>query len=279
MQVIQSVNSLKETITSLKAENKSIGFVPTMGALHLGHTSLIEKAKKECDIVISSIFVNPTQFNNPDDLAKYPRTLESDLSELEKVGCDIVFTPTKEEIYPSDFIEIHLDLGTLKGVMEDALRPGHFHGVVNVVKRLFELTQPKKAYFGLKDFQQVAVIKFMVKEMNLPVEIISCPTVREKSGLAMSSRNMRLNEQEKKDALIIYNTLMQAVENAKIHTPKEVKKLAIENFNQGNLKIEYIELVHPLTLETLENKWVEDATMCIAAFCGEVRLIDNMQIF
>ncbi len=260
-------------------EGKSIGFVPSMGALHPGHISLVHKAKKVCDIVLVSIYVNPTQFNNPDDLLKYPRTLESDLELLSKSECDIVFAPSNDEIYPADLTKITLDLGTLNGVMEDALRPGHFNGVVNVVYRLFDIVKPSKAFFGLKDFQQVAVIKYMTNHFNLPIEIIPCPTIRESSGLAMSSRNLRLDNHQKEAALIIFKTLNLAKELAQNLTPNEVKAKTIEFFKSGELLIEYIEIVHPLTLVSLTDKWIEGATMCIAAFCGEVRLIDNKQIF
>ncbi len=250
-----------------------------MGALHLGHISLVQQAKKVCNVVVVSIYVNPTQFNNPDDLLKYPRTLESDLELLTKSECDIVFAPTNEEIYPANLPKISLDLGTLKGVMEDALRPGHFNGVVNVVYRLFDIVKPSKAFFGLKDFQQVAVIKFMTNHFNLPTEIIPCPTIREPSGLAMSSRNLRLNDHQKETALIIFKTLNLAKELAQKLTPNEVKIKTIEFFQTGELTIEYIEIVHPLTLVSLTDKWIEGATMCIAAFCEEIRLIDNQQIY
>ena len=279
MEVYNTIETLQNHISNAKMEGKSIGFVPSMGALHLGHISLVHKAKKVCDIVLVSIYVNPTQFNNPDDLLKYPRTLESDLELLSKSECDIVFAPSNDEIYPADLTKITLDLGTLNGVMEDALRPGHFNGVVNVVYRLFDIVKPSKAFFGLKDFQQVAVIKYMTNHFNLPIEIIPCPTIRESSGLAMSSRNLRLDNHQKEAALIIFKTLNLAKELAQNLTPNEVKAKTIEFFKSGELLIEYIEIVHPLTLVSLTDKWIEGATMCIAAFCGEVRLIDNKQIF
>jgi len=279
VEVYNTIETLQNHISNAKMEGKSIGFVPSMGALHPGHISLVHKAKKVCDIVLVSIYVNPTQFNNPDDLLKYPRTLESDLELLSKSECDIVFAPSNDEIYPADLTKITLDLGTLNGVMEDALRPGHFNGVVNVVYRLFDIVKPSKAFFGLKDFQQVAVIKYMTNHFNLPIEIIPCPTIRESSGLAMSSRNLRLDNHQKEAALIIFKTLNLAKELAQNLTPNEVKAKTIEFFQTGELSIEYIEIVHPLTLVSLTDKWIEGATMCIAAFCGEVRLIDNKQIF
>jgi len=279
VEVYNTIETLQNHISNAKLDGKTIGFVPSMGALHPGHISLVQQAKKVCDVVVVSIYVNPTQFNNPDDLLKYPRTLESDLELLTKSECDIVFAPTNEEIYPANLPKISLDLGTLKGVMEDALRPGHFNGVVNVVYRLFDIVKPSKAFFGLKDFQQVAVIKFMTNHFNLPTEIIPCPTIREPSGLAMSSRNLRLNDHQKETALIIFKTLNLAKELAQKLTPNEVKIKTIEFFQTGELTIEYIEIVHPLTLVSLTDKWIEGATMCIAAFCEEIRLIDNQQIY
>jgi pantoate--beta-alanine ligase len=279
VEVYNTIETLQNHISNAKLEGKTIGFVPSMGALHPGHISLVQQAKKVCDIVVVSIYVNPTQFNNPEDLLKYPRTLESDLELLAKSECDIVFAPSNEEIYPLDLPKISLDLGTLNGVMEDALRPGHFNGVVNVVYRLFDIVKPSKAFFGLKDFQQVAVIKYMTNHFKLPIEIIPCPTIRESSGLAMSSRNLRLNDHQKETALIIFKTLNLAKELAQNLTPNEVKAKTIEFFQTGELSIEYIEIVHPLTLVSLTDKWIEGATMCIAAFCGEVRLIDNQQIY
>lgn len=278
MIVYKTIEALQERISKEKLANKTIGFVPSMGALHFGHISLIANAKKECDISVASIFVNPTQFNNPDDLSKYPRTLEADLKMLETVNCDIVFAPSVDEMYPESLETIELDLGTLKGVMEDALRPGHFKGVVNVVYRLFDIVKPTKAFFGLKDFQQVAVIKYMTNHFNLPVKIVPCQTIREEKGLAMSSRNMRLSEEEKEKALIIHQTLLFAKDLAEINIPKTVKELALEFFKKGDLILEYIEIVHPETLVSLDDKWEKGATMCIAAFCGDVRLIDNMEI-
>lgn len=279
MIVYNTIEALQKHIIKEKSLDKSIGFVPSMGALHSGHISLINRSKQDCDITIASIFVNPTQFNNPDDLLKYPRTLEADLKLLSEAHCDIVFAPSVDEMYPKNLETIELDLDTLKNVMEDALRPGHFNGVVNVVHRLFDIVKPTKAFFGLKDFQQVAVIKYMTKQFDLPIEIIPCTTIRETSGLAMSSRNLRLSEKEKEDALIIFKTLNFAKELAKVENPKKVKEQALAFFNQGKLKNEYIEIVHPDSLISLDETWVKGATVCIAAFCGDVRLIDNMEIY
>ena len=259
----------------------TVGFVPTMGALHEGHLSLIETAKKKCDLVVCSIFVNPTQFTNTSDLSNYPRTPESDLRLLESAGCHAVYLPETKDIYP-DFPNqtsfIHVDLSPLDEVMEGAFRPGHFDGVVNVVWRLFDLVKPDNAYFGLKDFQQVAIINHMVAALNLPVKIVACPTSREPDGLAKSSRNMRLSESEKKDALILFDTLQKGKEYAKSFTPRQTIRLMSEDFKKGKLTLEYIAVVDPKTLQPLKVDWVPGAIACIAAFCGEVRLIDNLQL-
>lgn len=278
MKVYNKISELQEHISKLKSEGKTVGFIPTMGALHYGHISLVSLGMRQCDVTVVSIFVNPTQFNSPDDLLKYPRTLESDVALLSSINCDIVFAPTVEEMYPKNRKAIQLDLGNLANLMEGKFRPGHFDGVVDVVSRLFEIVNPTKAFFGLKDFQQVSVIRFMTSKLNFPVEIIACPTLRETSGLAMSSRNMRLSETEKEDALHIYKSLLLAKELSASNSPLEVKEKAIEFFETGKLKLEYLEIVDPITLESLTSEWVAGATACIVAYCGEVRLIDNLQL-
>ena len=240
--------------------------------------ALIERAKQQTDIVVASVFVNPTQFNNPKDLELYPRTPEKDAALLEAHGCDIAFFPSVAEMYPEGSKNPTVSLGSLATVMEGQFRPGHFDGVVQIVSRFFEIVQPDKAFFGLKDFQQVAVIKEMVRQLGFGVEIVPCPTLREPSGLAMSSRNMRLSDEQKQEALHIYRTLSRASEEAKSHSPAEVKASAIAYFNQSDMKLEYFSIVDPTTLQDLNGTWVEGATACIAAFCGEVRLIDNMQL-
>ena len=278
MKVYNKISELQEHISKLKSEGKTVGFIPTMGALHYGHISLVSLGMRQCDVTVVSVFVNPTQFNNPDDLLKYPRTLESDVALLSSINCGIVFAPTVEEMYPKNRKAIQLDLGNLANLMEGKFRPGHFDGVVDVVSRLFEIVNPTKAFFGLKDFQQVSVIRFMTSKLNFPVEIIACPTLRETSGLAMSSRNMRLSETEKEDALHIYKSLLLAKELSASNSPLEVKEKAIEFFETGKLKLEYLEIVDPITLESLTSEWVAGATACIVAYCGEVRLIDNLQL-
>ena len=249
-----------------------------MGALHQGHISLIKSSLNSCDITIASIFVNPTQFNNADDLSKYPRTLTEDLALLSTFNCDIVFTPSEIEMYPENYEATRIDLGNLANLMEGKYRPGHFDGVVDVVSRLFNIIKPTKAFFGLKDFQQVAVIKFMTNKLNLPVEIIACPTLRETSGLAMSSRNLRLSEPDKIDALLIFKSLNLAKRLAADFSPLYVKEHVISYFKKGNLDLEYFEIVNPLSLESLDEEWVKGATACIVAYCGNVRLIDNLQL-
>lgn len=279
--IVIIARSLAEFETALKNNTTSetvIGFVPTMGALHEGHASLVRNAKKSSDLVVVSVFINPTQFNNPEDLNNYPKTEEQDICLLQTLGCDIVFFPSFEDIYPSDYQFPGINLGFLDQTMEGALRPGHFQGVCQVVYRLFQITRPTKAFFGLKDFQQVSVIRFLVKYFNLPIEIIPCETSRNEEGLALSSRNLRLSDKQKKEALILYNTLIQAKQNASTFTPSEVKKNAEKALSESNLQLEYVEVVNPITLENLTTSWCPHARMCIVAYAGEVRLIDNMEI-
>lgn len=271
--VFKTVASLREKLDSVN-KNTPVAFVPTMGALHHGHLQLVKKAFEFSPCVVVSIFVNPTQFNNADDLANYPRTLETDLSLLQTVGEVLVFAPTVAEVYPPGFQNITLHLGALAEVMEGHFRPGHFDGVVNVVYRLFDIVRPDFALFGLKDFQQLAVIRFMVKEMHLPITVVPCETVREESGLASSSRNMRLSEKEREEATVISQTIRKSREWAKEMNPAETRAAAASYFAQSDLRLEYLEIVDPLTLQTLEN-WVDGSRMCIAAWCGDVRLIDN----
>lgn len=276
MEKFNTIEEIQDKIKTLKSIGKSIGFVPTMGALHEGHISLVEQAKSRCDIVVVSIFVNPTQFNNASDLAKYPRTIDSDVALLSNHQVDFVFSPSAEEIYPKNYSSPSIDLGILDKVMEGEFRPGHFQGVVEVVKRLFEIVQPDEAFFGQKDFQQVAVIRYMTNYFHLPVRIIECPIIRSQKGLALSSRNMRLSDEEKEDALVIYNTLEFAKNNVQQYTPIEMMVLCTEKINAAGLKTEYVEIVHPTTLETLTDTWVAGAVCCVVAYCGDVRLIDNM---
>lgn len=280
MVVFEKASDLNQFLLSGRVKGKSLGFVPTMGALHNGHISLISKAKNENDTVVASIFVNPTQFNNPDDLKKYPRTIEADKELLQKNGCDVLFFPSVEEIYPEKDNTV-FDLGGLDTLMEGKFRPGHFNGVAMVVKRLFEIVQPNNAYFGEKDFQQLAIIRYMVKSENLKVKITGCPTLREKSGLAMSSRNMRLSEEEKVQAAAIYRALTQARENSNKHLPSKVKQIFENTISQNPVfKFEYFEIVDSETLLPAE-EWnpKRKAVGCVAIWIRDVRLIDNMVLF
>lgn len=275
--VFTTVKSLQKRLHKQR-EKSSIGFFPTMGALHHGHITLVKQALEENDVVVVSIFVNPTQFNNPDDLKKYPRTLERDLELLSEAGEVIVFAPDVDTVYPKNYENIDVKLGKMGETMEGEFRPGHFDGVMNVVKRFFDILKPDRAYFGMKDFQQVAVIKHMVKATNDPVEIVVCDIVREESGLASSSRNMRLTDQQKEEALIIIQTLRHLKSIVTKYPPQKAWKKAKQFFRDGNLKLEYLEIIHPLTLERLKNKWVPGTHACIVAYAGEVRLLDNIQL-
>lgn len=278
MNVFTTRKSLNGALASLKEAKKSVGFVPTMGALHEGHLALVKRALSESDTVVVSIFVNPTQFNNMQDLDKYPRMLQADVDLLNSIGEVIVFAPTVEEVYPENDTYTPLDLEGIDNVMEGEFRPGHFQGVVHVVRNLFQIVQPNQAYFGLKDFQQVAVIRLLTKKYNFPIQIIACPTLRETNGLAMSSRNLRLTEKEREDALIIIQTLKYIQSLKATKTPKEAKELALEYFSNGKLRLEYLEIVNGANLKSLDNEWDEYTVVCLAAFCGAVRLIDNLEL-
>jgi pantoate--beta-alanine ligase len=274
--VFSTVESLQNRLKNAGKSNR-IAFVPTMGALHQGHIELVKQALDLSETVIVSIFVNPTQFNSKEDLQNYPRTLENDLKLLEMAGDVIVFAPTVEEMYPSTFKTIDVELGELANVMEGKFRPGHFSGVMNVVHRFFEIVQPTFALFGEKDFQQLAVIRRMVEQLKLDVQIVPCETIRETSGLARSSRNQRLNSEELEDALIIIQSMRFAQSIVEQYSPQEVAEKTIDYFNKGKLRLEYLEIVNPVSLQSI-NEWTLGARICIAAYCGEVRLIDNMEL-
>lgn len=276
---LRTTEEVDAKLLPLKDNQKTIGFVPTMGALHEGHLTLLRQAKQECDIVIVSIFINPTQFNDVNDLNAYPRQEEKDLELLESNQCDFVFLPTVDVVYPKDYVAKKIDLGFIGETMEGAHRPGHFDGVVNVVSRLFDIIQPDYAYFGNKDFQQVAVVKKMQEQYNKDVKIRTVNTKRESSGLAMSSRNMRLSPIERKKAQMIYKTLNKGKEWAEQYAPYIVLQKMIDYFSESELELEYLSIVHPDTLKPLNQYWVPNATACIAAYCNNVRLIDNMVLF
>ncbi|MDR2844330.1 MAG: pantoate--beta-alanine ligase [Candidatus Symbiothrix sp.] len=277
MKIIQTIVELQTVLTSKKNAGKSIGFVPTMGALHQGHISLVKKMIAENDVSVVSIFVNPTQFNDPNDLLQYPRTLEADCALLQQAGNPIVFAPSVEEIYPEPDTR-QFGFGRLETVMEGQFRPGHFNGVAQVVSRLFDIVQPDRAYFGEKDFQQVAIIRALVKQLHLPVTIIACPIVREADGLALSSRNARLTAGQRKSAVAISRTLFESREKKARLPVAALKQEVIEQINAvPELHVEYFDLVDRETLQSV-NHWSDAAQVvgCIAVYDGEVRLIDNL---
>ncbi|MDR0431076.1 MAG: pantoate--beta-alanine ligase [Tannerellaceae bacterium] len=277
MRVINSVKELKRHLSEERKKDKSIGLVPTMGALHEGHISLVEQCIADNEICVVSIFVNPTQFNDKNDFASYPRTPEKDYAMLEEAGCDYIFAPSEEEMYPEPDMRV-FDFGSITDVMEGAYRPGHFNGVAQVVSKLFYAVEPCKAYFGEKDFQQIAVIRVMVKQLDIPVEIIACPILRESTGLAMSSRNTRLTPEQHQKASLIAHTLKESatfVPGKKVH---EVIDYVINALNNEPVfRVEYFDIVNRDTLQSIHN-WTEttDPIGCIAVYCGEVRLIDNI---
>ncbi|MEA2106731.1 MAG: pantoate--beta-alanine ligase [Bacteroidota bacterium] len=280
MKILKKKTEVIAELSLLKQQGKSIGFVPTMGALHQGHLSLIECSNKKDDITVVSIFVNPTQFNNPKDFEKYPRILEDDLEQLKKIKCDLLFVPSNEEIYPEED-KREFDFGQLDKVMEGAHRPGHFKGVGLVVSKLFEIINPDRAYFGEKDFQQIAIVKQLTKNLNFPIEIVSCPIIREKDGLAMSSRNMRLTNEQRKNVPLIAKTLFEAREKAKSLSVKETQEWVINTINNNPyLDVEYFEIVDENTLRSVEN-WnqSENKRGCIAVNVGDIRLIDNIGFY
>ena len=285
MQIITTKSALQEAVKACKAAGKTIGLVPTMGALHEGHASLVKRAVKENDVCVVSVFVNPTQFNNKEDLAKYPRNIERDAELLSSIGAHYVFAPTPEEMYSTEEMNsmFEFDFAGLDKVMEGKMRPGHFNGVVQVVSRLFYLVQPDKGYFGEKDFQQLAIIHHMVERSSMAgtfgnLKIIDCPIVREESGLAMSSRNERLSAEEKQTALAISKTLFDSLKWAKEEgaTVADVQQRVIDAINAvEGLEVEYYEIVDQTTL--LPTDTFNHAIGCVTVYCGPVRLIDNIK--
>lgn len=285
MQIITTKKELQEAVRSCKMIGKTIGLVPTMGALHEGHASLVRRCVSENNVCVVSVFVNPTQFNNKEDLAKYPRNIQRDAELLERLGVSFVFAPTPEEMYSEEELNstFSFDFNGLDQVMEGKMRPGHFNGVVQVVSRLFYLVQPDRAYFGEKDFQQLAIIHYMAERSELAgtfgnLKIIGCPIVREASGLALSSRNERLSEEEKQTALAISRTLFASVEWAKEAgaTVAGVQQRVIDTINAvPDLEVEYYEIVDQSTL--LPTDRFEHAIGCVTVYCGPVRLIDNIK--
>jgi pantoate--beta-alanine ligase len=279
MKIIKTTKELQTEIELIKKAGKTIGFVPTMGALHDGHKALVVRSIEENDFSVVSIFVNPTQFNNASDLEKYPRNLDSDAQMLDSVGCNLIFTPTTDEVYDVDDIRnrFDFDFGGLDTVMEGKFRPGHFNGVVQIVSKLFQLVQPNKAYFGEKDFQQLAIIHRMVEVLGFDVEIIDCPIVRQIDGLALSSRNERLTSEQRKNAAEISKVLFKSRNFVAQLSVQELTNWVINQINTvAGLEVEYFEIVDVVTLQTA-NSWDKPNVGCIAVFCGEVRLIDNIR--
>lgn len=276
MKVFESVKELRAELD--KAEQSEIGFVPTMGALHAGHRSLVERARRENGTVVVSVFVNPTQFNDKNDLKHYPRTPEADARLLEEAGADFVLMPSVEEIYPQPDSR-QFDFGLIDKVMEGATRPGHFNGVAQVVSRLFDIVRPARAYFGEKDFQQIAVIRAMVKQLNIPVTINACPIVREGDGLALSSRNTRLTPEQRQKAPLIARTLKESTTFVPGKSVQEVIDYVVNTINSDPvMEVEYYEIVDGNTLESIKNWSDTDYPVgCITVYCGEVRLIDNIK--
>lgn len=283
MYIVETQQELRSKINEYKQQQLTIGLVPTMGALHEGHLTLIKKCLSENDITVVSIFVNPTQFNNAEDLIKYPRNLAKDAQLLEQVGVDIVFAPSTEEMYDAEELNnrFAFDFNGLDTVMEGAMRPGHFNGVVQIVSRLFHLVTPNKAYFGEKDFQQLAIIRHMTYHSSMSstfdnLTIVGCPIVRETSGLALSSRNERLSEQQKNIATNIYKTLNLSKDWANTCSVKEVEQKVIHTINSiEGLDVEYYCIVDKDSLQATNT--FHNAIGCITVYCGDVRLIDNIQ--
>ena len=275
---MQVLKTKKEVISNLKkTKNSSIGFIPTMGALHEGHLQLVKQSKKICDITIVSIFVNPTQFNDPNDFVNYPKTLDLDFKQLIKLDCDVVYTPSVRDLYDIGEKSKKFDFGTLTRHMEGKYRPGHFNGMATIVEKLFRIINPNKAFFGQKDLQQLQIVNALVKQINLPIEIISVPTVREKNGLAKSSRNNRLSNNEKKEGSIIYDCLRYCSLNKK-QGINELKSYIEKKFQKQNkIILEYVEFVSIDSMSPI-TKWEDKnkSAICIAAYINGVRLIDNI---
>lgn len=278
MEIVHTIKDLQAALAALRAQGKTVGLVPTMGALHAGHASLVKRCVAENDAAVVSVFVNPTQFNDKNDLAKYPRTLDADCRLLEQCGAAFAFAPSVEEMYPEPDTR-QFSYAPLDTVMEGKYRPGHFNGVCQIVSKLFEAVKPDRAYFGEKDFQQLAIIREMVRQLKFPLQIVGCPIVREEDGLALSSRNARLSAEERQQALKISQTLFASRDYAKSHTVAETQKFVEDAIEAApGLRLEYFELVDGNTLQKTAN-WEDTsyAVGCITVFCGEVRLIDNIK--
>lgn len=280
MQIFKNKNALKDCLSDFKQKNKQIGFVPTMGALHLGHLSLVEFSQNNNDITVVSIFVNPTQFDNKEDLKKYPKTIEKDLELLESIHCDIVFIPTIKEIYAANVVSKHYIFDGIENQMEGKFRKGHFNGVATIVQTLFEIVNPNKAYFGEKDFQQLQIIKKLVEKNAIPTQIVGCPIFRESDGLAMSSRNVRLSKEEREAAPFIYQILKKTTQLIKEKSIEEVVIFAENQFkNNPILSLEYFTIAEETTLTTPKSiDFSKKNRAFIAVHAGNIRLIDNISV-
>ena len=277
MEVVTKIADLQKKIAEIRTNGGTVGLVPTMGALHNGHLELVKRCVAENSICVVSVFVNPTQFNDKNDLLHYPRTLDADCKLLESAGCVIAFAPEVEEMYPVEDTRV-FNLGAVAEVMEGKYRPGHFNGVAQIVSKLFDAVQPDRAYFGEKDFQQIAVIRSMVKLLNYPVEIVACPIGREDDGMALSSRNLRLTPEQRKNAVSISQTLFKSRTFAEQHSVAETIDYVVNTLNSvPDLDVEYFEIVNGNTLLSV-NDWSDSDYIvgCITVYCGEVRLIDNI---
>ncbi len=278
MKILKSVSGIRKALAEEIKAGKTIGFIPTMGALHMGHMSLIQKSVKENDITVTSVFVNPTQFNQKEDLDKYPRNLKADAKLLKQFGCDYIFAPGVAQIYPKKIdTTVKLDIDHLTQSMEGPNRPGHFVGVVQVVKRLLDILEPNKLYMGQKDFQQFSIIDYMLKKLKMKTKLRVCPIIREEDGLAMSSRNVRLAKKHRPLCTVIYKTLIFTKENLGKKTTKYLEKKAMERLAERPFNPEYFEIVDGKTMEKIKNPDNHKLIVaCTAVWAGKVRLIDNM---
>jgi len=282
LKIVATKSELETLLSPFRANGKSIGLVPTMGALHKGHMSLIKLSMDENDITVCSIFVNPTQFNDPADLKRYPRPVESDCQMLEEEGCDVLFMPSVEEMYPNnDYTLLNEDFGMLDKVMEGKSRPGHFAGMITIVNKLFKYVKPHKAYFGNKDFQQLTLVKYFVKKHALPILVRECPISRDTDNLAMSSRNRLLSDEERKAATLIPTTLLEVYNMWGNRSIADLQAFVANEFaKEPVLRLDYFEIVHFDTLQPMEEPVAEDSHViaCIASFAGKIRLIDNIKL-
>lgn len=278
MLIFKKVADLRRWLDGQQAAGRTVGFAPTMGALHHGHLELVRLAKRAGDLAVASIFVNPTQFNDPKDLEKYPRTPERDIELLISADCDALFMPPVEEVYPAgQDLTIRLDFKQLEQVMEGVFRPGHFAGMATVVHRLLDIVRPQRLYMGQKDFQQLSIVRDMLRQLQMPIELVMCATVREADGLAMSSRNVRLNPEMRAAAPVIYQTLLWAKAELPQRLASEIQQEALQKLTAANLRPEYFDIVDGTSLLPVE-QWADSPFIvaCTAAFAGEVRLIDNV---